>query len=100
MKFDSKSLLFEIISPILILMFSDFTWRRIGREKFPLSLNIIAQTLELELDLGLLLVIVLTVLSNAQARSRKSTFVKNYNRIHSSQLSRKLGFVGEFNLVL
>ena len=27
-----------------------FTWRRIGREKFPLSLNIIAQTLELELD--------------------------------------------------
>ena len=50
--------------------------------------------------LGLLLVIVLTVLSNAQARSRKSTFVKNYNRIHSSQLSRKLGFVGEFNLVL
>ena len=35
---------------VLILMFSDFTWRRIGREKFPLSLNIIAQTLELELD--------------------------------------------------
>ena len=32
-------------------MFSDFTWRRIGREKFLLSLNIIAQTLELELDL-------------------------------------------------
>ena len=27
-----------------------FTWMRIGREKFPLSLNIIAQTLELELD--------------------------------------------------
>ena len=38
------------LSPVLILMFSDFTWRRIGREKFPLSLNIIAQTLELELD--------------------------------------------------
>ena len=40
-----------LLSPILILMFSDFTWRRIGREKFFLSLNIIAQTLELELDL-------------------------------------------------
>ena len=37
-------------SPILILMFGDFTWKRIGREKFTLSLNIIAQTLELELD--------------------------------------------------
>ena len=35
-------------------MFSDFTWRRIGREKFLLSLNIIAQTLELELDLVIL----------------------------------------------
>ena len=35
-------------------MFSDFTWRRIGREKFPLSLNIIAQTLELELDLDII----------------------------------------------
>ena len=38
------------LSPILILMLGDFTWRRIDREKFPLSLNIIAQTLELELD--------------------------------------------------
>jgi len=27
-----------------------FTWRSIGREKFSLSLNIMAQTLELELD--------------------------------------------------
>ena len=41
-------------SPVLILMFSDFTWRRIGREKFPLSFNIIAQTLELELNLWIL----------------------------------------------
>ena len=49
---ESKNTLGMHLSPVLILMFSDFTWRRIGREKFPLSLNIIAQTLELELDLG------------------------------------------------